>query len=546
MRRVEIPASPRDRLALLGALALALGLRVWHLLDQPSYPWFFRPRADAYFYHANATQLARGDWLLDGQVLHTSPGYSYFLGALYALAGDGPWAPRVVQLVLGLGLVALVWDTARRAFGVRIAWLPAFAAAAYGPLIWFEGHLLSDSLGAFAHALFLWQLVRVTTAARAGAASFALLGLVWGLACVVRPNALLLGAPAAYGVYAACAAEPSPKRFARAGAWVAAGALLAIAPVSLRNWIALGEPVLLSPHAGITLYVGNAPGATGTWHPTPEIPDSNGPRGIYAAFHASAERAVGRKLSLREADAFWVRSTLAYMAAEPLSTLRLLAHKSHLYWDGRELHDIYDYEFARTLSPVLGLPLLQFLVLAPFALVGTGVLLFRSRSERAIALTVLATMAAIVIMFVTNRYRLPVVAPALLAATGLVCAVQQAWREGARVRLAAIGLAFALACALAVPVAVNKRFERKYYGLGKAWLAQGRPERAQWAFERSLAVQSDYLPSREMLTGVLAERGDHQAALDSLARWRALAEARGDAASLARNAAFGEMLGAAP
>jgi hypothetical protein len=124
--------------------------------------------------------------------------------------------------------------------------------------------------------------------------------------------------------------------------------------------------------------------------------------------------------------------------------------------------------------------------------------------------------------------------------------VQQAWREGARVRLAAIGLAFALACALAVPVAVNKRFERKYYGLGKAWLAQGRPERAQWAFERSLAVQSDYLPSREMLTGVLAERGDHQAALDSLARWRALAEARGDAASLARNAAFGEMLGAAP
>lgn len=527
----RVPLGAGERLGLLAVLALAAALRVAHLFDQPNYPWFFRPRVDAWFYHETAQALARGDWLLDGQVLHTSPGYFYLLGALYRLAGPGPWAPRILQLALGVVLVGLVWDTARRAFGARIAWLPALAAAAYGPLIWFEGHLLSDSLGAFTHMLLLWLVVRVLTGAGASAWSFAWLGLGWGLTCVVRSNALLLGLPVAYAWFTAAGGRRAISLTA-----LALGAALVIAPVTLRNWIATGEPVLLTPHAGVTLYVGNAPGATGTWRRLPEIPDSEGPHELYSAFHAAAERALARPLTLREANAYWTRHTLELVAADLPRFLRVLARKFHLYWNGRELHNIYDYEFARVLSPVLGLPLVQFLHVAPFALVGALWLLFRSRVERGIALYVLTTMTAIVLVFVTDRYRLPVVGPALIAATGLVRVAQESFAARARGRLAALAVLLALACTLALPVRVNKRFERKYYGLGHAWLALGRLDRAQWALERSLDAQQSYLPSHEDLAHVFARAGDTQRAQAQLERWEQHARRQRNAAALERAA----------
>jgi hypothetical protein len=395
--------------------------------------------------------------------------------------------------------------------------------------------------------LLCWLVVRVHTSERPGAVAFGALGLAWGLACVVRPSALLLALPLAHawwtcGRTSVGAAEASPPgaatraRSARSLAALALGAALAIVPLTLRNLAATGELVLLSPGGGMNLYLGNAPGATGTFRSPTELPDSGGPRDQVAAFHAAAERALGRTLGAREVDAYWMRHTLALVARDLPGFARLMLHKLHLFWNGRELHNVYDYEFTRMLSAVLGLPLVQFAWVAPFALAGGLLLLVRSRVERAIALYLFTAMAAVVLVFVTDRYRLPVVGPALVAAAGLVPIVRQAWAARAWPRLAALAALVAVGVALAVPIRVDKRFERKYYGLGHAWLEQGRLDRAQWALERSLAAEAGFLPSLEALARVHVQTGDTRRARVQIDAWEREARARRDFAALERAA----------
>lgn len=528
--------SPALQRALFAVVLLALGVRVLYLVEQPSFPAFHAPEVDAYYYHQSARAIAAGDLALGHEPLRMSPGYFYFLGAIYALAGPGPWAPRLVQIALGLVLVWFVWDTTRRALGSWWAPWPAAIAAFYGPFLYFEGHLLADSLGAFLHAGLMWCAVVAMQAQPAGARRawrWFGVGAAWGLACVTRPNALPLLAPLAY---AAWRAEGEAPRRARAGwiAIVALGGALAIAPITVRNLVASGEPVLLTAHGGINLFVGNSPDATGSWISPREVPGAEGPIEQFRLFHEKAEQVLGRRLTAREADAYWVGRTVDVVVEDPARWARLMVRKVHLYWNGRELHNIYDYEFWRIVSLVLGPPLVDFVHVAPFGLAGLFLLLVRPGVGRFLALYTGTIAATIVAVYVTDRHRLPVVAPVLVVGTAFVREMV-AYVRARRWRPVAGWLAvWCAACLIAIPVKVNKRFDEKYHHLGRAWLQLGHIPFAEWALLHSLRENPDYLPSHWDLAALYERRGLRPFAVTHLNQVVGIAKSRGDAATMAR------------
>ncbi len=509
-------------------MALALGVRVLYLVEQPSFPSFHKPETDALYYDQAARAIAAGDWSLGREPLRMSPGYFYFLGCIYRVAGPGPWAPRLVQIALGLCLVWLVWDTSRRLLGSRWALLPATAAAFYGPFIYFEGHLLADSLGAFLHVLVMWLAIRALQAP-AQVGRWLVVGVAWGLCCVTRPNALPLLVPLGYAAWSG--SGPALRERARILVALTLGGALAIAPVTLRNLFASGEPVLLTSHGGINLFVGNGPGATGTWRMPREVPGAWSPMEQFHLFHEAAEQALGRKLSGRAADDYWVGRTLDAITADPTAWLRLMLRKLHLYWNGRELHNVYDYEFTREVSLILGPPFVEFVFVAPFALVGMLLLLGRPGVGRFLGLYAATICGAIVLVYVTDRYRLPVVGPVLVIGAAfvreLVAYVRAAnWR--------AFTGWFALwicACLIAVPVKVNKRFEEKYHHLGEAYLQLGQFDFAEWALLHSLRYDRGFLPSHRDLAVLYERTGRFDSAMGVLREVEGLANARGDTAA---------------
>lgn len=519
---------------LFAILAIGLGVRVLYLIEQPSFPAFYKPEVDAHYYDQSARAIAAGDWVLGHEPLRMSPGYFYFLGSIYSFAGPGPWVPRLVQIALGLSLVWLVWDTARRMLGSWWAPWPAAAAAFYGPYLYFEEHLLADSLGAFLHAWLMWcAVVAMQSNDVKSVRRWFGVGVLWGLCCVTRPNAIPLLAPLAY---AAWSASGETTRRARAG-WIAAitiGGALAIAPITVRNVVASRQPVLLTSHGGINLFVGNGPGATGSWRSPREVPGAEGPLEQFRLFHDKAEQLVGRRLTEGQADDYWVERTMAEVIDHPGRWARLMLWKSYLYFNGRELHNVYDYEFWRDVSLILGPPLVEFLYIAPFGLAGLLLLLWRPGVGRFLALYAATIAAAIILVYVTDRYRLPVVAPLLVIGTAFVremVAYVRAQRWRPVVGWAVLWLA---ACVVAVPVKVNKHFDEKYHHIGQAWLQLNQIPFAEWAFLKSLNYNRQFLPSHWDLATLYERRGIRSLALTQLHEIEGIAKKRGDAVTLER------------
>ena len=107
----------------------------------------------------------------------------------------------------------------------------------------------------------------------------------------------------------------------------ALGAALAVAPLFARHILAAGRPVLLTAAGGANFYIGNGPGATGTYK-APE-----GFRSTQSGMFEDFARAAGRKTYDDACSRYWFRRTLAVIAGDPCRWLRVLAKKASLFWN---------------------------------------------------------------------------------------------------------------------------------------------------------------------------------------------------------------------
>ncbi|HXV13849.1 MAG TPA: glycosyltransferase family 39 protein [Candidatus Krumholzibacteria bacterium] len=218
--------------------------------------WDTPPKADEADYHAIAVNLLEGDGFVSFEGTPTArrpPGYPVFLAAVYAIAGESPRAGRVVQVILGVVVVALTGLLARRYFGESIALLAAGLSAINPFLIFISGYLLTENLYM---VLLLAALVtardpRTLAASHARAAAT---GVILALATLARPT----GLPMLEWVLAALLALSGVAWRARLvrGALAAAAFALVVLPWYARNASVVGGWVLTT-HGGITFLQGN-------------------------------------------------------------------------------------------------------------------------------------------------------------------------------------------------------------------------------------------------------------------------------------------------
>ncbi len=221
-------------------------------------------------------------------------------------------------------------------------------------------------------------------------------GLLVALAALARPNLALVG-------LAWCAVELVRRRL-RAAAVLAAGMLVVLVPVGLRNLAASGHFVPISANGGLTLYHGNGPGAQGFFGPLP--PGFSGDVALQrneATRLASA--AAGSALDPVAADDHWGKLALRARWEDPWGTVRLLARRLLLTLDDREAG--LDYAASLDANPWrrgAPVPFALLLALAAGGLVAHGV---RERARWPAWAALVACAATPVCFYVSSRYRLP-------------------------------------------------------------------------------------------------------------------------------------------
>src|SRR3989442_9168914 len=146
--------------AVLVIFALALTLRIIHIWQMRSSPFFAVLIGDARGYDQWAQRIAVGDWV-GRDVFYQAPLYPYFLAFIYWVAGRSPILVRIVQAVIGSCSCVLVAAAARKLFSMRAGLLAGGGVAIYGGAIIFDVPLPKTGLGVVFLWLMLWLIFGV-------------------------------------------------------------------------------------------------------------------------------------------------------------------------------------------------------------------------------------------------------------------------------------------------------------------------------------------------------------------------------------------------
>jgi 4-amino-4-deoxy-L-arabinose transferase-like glycosyltransferase len=403
-------------------------------------PLLQHPTSDARYYVERARGLAGlSDDPLADQVFHLPPLYPRLLAAVPGVVEGRLAALLVLQHLFGLGVVLAAYLLAHRRGGRMAGWVAAGVTLLYGPLTFFETRLLGDSL---ATALLIGAVLACDGwRERPGPWRGALVGALAGLACLLRPQALL---------FAGLLAVWSWRRGRAAAAGLVVAVALCLAPATLHNLRAGGDLVLVSDNGGINLWLA----ATGTPSGTFAMSDPAFGEIAHQADVARerAEAAVGHALSPGEVSRHWTGEALAAMAAAPGDQLHRLALRAAALLETRETGVVAFPELGTHVAPPLWAASLPFgVVLAAFA--AALVLLLRRADDAedpdpSAPLAPSLALAAMVVVttllfFHYSRFRLPVI-PLMAVVVGVGLTRVPRWISHGKGRLglaALVGLA---------------------------------------------------------------------------------------------------------
>ncbi len=219
--------------ALISVLAVALLARLTYWLVAARH---YAPVSDAGQYDELARNIAsgRGFSLVYPQLaVHPTafrpPAYPALLGFVYWIFGASVGLGMALNLLIGLGVVALTYRVVAVVGGPIAALVAAGTLAIYPPLLVNDLCLLTEPLSLLLMLAALYALVRHRPL---------LAGLFTGLLVLARPSAQ--GLALIVGLW--CLWQLGWRRSLR----VAAVAAIVIIPWAVRNWVELGSPVLVT------------------------------------------------------------------------------------------------------------------------------------------------------------------------------------------------------------------------------------------------------------------------------------------------------------
>jgi 4-amino-4-deoxy-L-arabinose transferase-like glycosyltransferase len=350
------------------------------------------------FVYGGASDVGTGQWF------GRAPGYPLLLAAIGAgstAAGSSPARVKVIQAIIGGGIVWLVGVWALRSGGPGAGVAASAIAAVYPPLVWMPAYVLSETLysaAALLAALLLQVAVdesRSSNSNRAGGSLALGAGVVAGAATLVRP-AMLFFLPAAL-IWLLLT-----RRAVLAFALIA-GTVAVVSPWTVRNLRVHGRFILVASEGGVTFWTGNHPLARGEGDlaANPELK------------HAELEfRRAHPGLSSEDLEPLYYRAALQWIVQHPGEWIALLFRKMYYVivptGPSYAVHS-FRYRVASIVSYVLLLPL---------AAVGMPWLARGRRPPAALFLLAASAVLVCLLFFPQERFRIPVIDPVLIICVG--------------------------------------------------------------------------------------------------------------------------------
>jgi 4-amino-4-deoxy-L-arabinose transferase-like glycosyltransferase len=498
----------------LAIFALALIVRLVYLSEISKSPAFHVPIVDSATYDQHAREfLSQGTF--SQQFFWQGFFYPFFLAAVYFFAGGSTLWTRLIQILLGALLCAGVYQLGSRLFDKRTGVVAGIITALYGPLIFFDVELLDAGFSA------IWALVLIFLTLEAQKSkrvwpSF-LVGICGGMSVITRGTFLpFLIAACVWLIISWRRAAMHGNAIAGRVGLAVAGFLLITMPVAGLCYKATGDFNFLAEAGPINLFIGNNPESDKTimirpgaeWRDLTRMPMVKG------------------SLSDSEDRGAFTRLFLDYVRTQPANYVKGLIDKTVQFFTSRELprnDDLYMASKYSTLFSGLawkagkfGFP---FGVLLPLACV--GLLRNLKRLPVPVYLFLVLYPASVIAVFVTGRYRIPMVPVlAVLAAAGVWCLVDlfRAKRLSRAVAVMGIIIAIGAASSVAGPFAVERyNYEAEMHSaVGFEFMKQNRTAAALEHFSEALRLDPERGDAHKYIGLMLSQERRHTEAAEHL------------------------------
>jgi 4-amino-4-deoxy-L-arabinose transferase-like glycosyltransferase len=256
--RPSRPHRTTDR-AWVGMFLLALGLRV-------AYAWLATgprslPYGDSVDYDTLAWRLATGHGFTLGPdsaryaTAFRPPVLSWIVSPLYAVVGHRFFAAVLLQCLIGALVPLLLLELGRHLYSRGVGVIAGWLAAVHPLLVFFSGYLLTETASIVTLLIAMLATVSWIKTPRPSRATGA--GILWGVATLTRPTALLLPPLVALWAWAPLGLIITPRDRVRQIALLLTGLAIAIAPWTIRNATALHAFVPVSTNGGHALLGSN-------------------------------------------------------------------------------------------------------------------------------------------------------------------------------------------------------------------------------------------------------------------------------------------------
>ncbi|MBL4769885.1 MAG: glycosyltransferase family 39 protein [Planctomycetes bacterium] len=498
----------RERWALAAVLLLAFLFRLWNVHAMQANPRFDVPVMDGLYHLDWARAIMAGETFQEGAFFR-APAYPWFMALVLKFTGGSLFALRVVQSMLGTGTVLLTLLLARHCFGRSAGWLAGVVSATYWVLVYFDGEPLIPTL--YVPLVMAGLLAALKLPDRSFSIKACLAcGVLFGLAAIARPNVLLFMPLLAMWVLFQAGRTRS--------AWVATamltlGTLIPIAPITLHNYSASGESVLIASQAGVNFWIGNNPASDGM---SAIVPGTRA--GWWEGFEDSrrlARQEAGQDLSDKGISQHYTDKVWSWMLAEPAAALRHQVWKLRLFFLNWEVSNNQEIRFVSHLYNPLSYLSLSFAWVAALGLLGAVLALGGSR-WRLFPLWgfLVAYTLSVVAFFVCSRFRLPVLPVLIVLGSGASMRLV-AWTRAKQWlplagALALVGVVVVVSSSL--PAGLVTDDSGGYMALGNDAMGQGDLDRAEGFYSEGLSASIRNQQLRLAWASLLRKRGQDQAA----------------------------------
>jgi hypothetical protein len=512
----------RDRNIAWWVFCIALCVRLVILSRLWSSPFSPVDQSDMRFYHEWALRILGGQWT-DHQAFIAMPGYPFLLAMVYAVAGVHPWLAGVLSALSESCIAVTLFVLARMVFGRetdrRGEWIGMITAA--GWVFFTPAQAYSLVLMPTTYVILaFWLLVCWCVHAKQRGADgnplpfwqFLLAGTGIGITATIVAT-ILFALPLVF----AAALLPGNRagggrrlwRWAGAAACAIAGTGIGTSPCWMHNYFVANDPVFLSAHGGLNFWIGNNPTSNGYPQVPPGLKATE--RGMLVDSFAWPPRWLHHPMTRAEISRFWSDRAMAFIRREPLAWLKIMTMKAGKFWSGYEYDDLDVISHFRESGVTFG-----FLNFGMVAMGGVPAAFFAVRASRRalwVVAGVLLQMAALMPVFITERYRLAA-APGLILLSAF--ALWRLWENAQDRRWLQTAGFLALAAPVIwwvnVPQSETGVVALEQYNKGLQALAANDLARAAAFLEKARQSLPEN-PDVNAAMGALAlNRGDHDAA----------------------------------